>query len=315
MNLLKLSIILGVGLSFRPVNRYNNSLDVARGESSKIAQKLLPKSASSEPTLKHSPSSESDRDFHLQLLGDIKLADIFDRSDKETDGKWYDKKLQADTPISQENGKYYKGTDGNWYDSRYYKGTDGKWYDKKLQAYTPKFKGRPTKAYSDFIKGETKPYSIFIKDTHGTSGSLENMLNVLNLHSDISVIYLERDPKEKSNTLSKFLNEEITIDSFFNEFTSSYEKMLASQNEEKFGMKIGQFESAFKNVFEKIKEKNKAGQLKVALIDDWTKIVEESLIKNKIMGQIHKRKYPFSVGHLKVPLNYEQHDPSFLTYI
>ena len=64
--------------------------------------------------------------------------------------------------------------------------------------------------------------------------------------------------------------------------------MLASQNEEKIWNENSQFETAFKNVFEKIKEKNKAGQLKVALIDDWTKIydgIEARLVRNKIMAE------------------------------
>ena len=143
---------------------------------------------------------------------------------------------------------------------------DGKYYDSKDIQYYPEFNKRTTLSYSNFKVSE-KPYSFFIKDTHGMPESYIILLNLLNTHSDIKVVYLEYPPGSiQSESLTQFMTGEITFDTFFDKFNSMTTLAIA-----KIENKLDEFKRAFKEAFNTIAYKFVNEELEVMGIDDWTK--------------------------------------------
>jgi hypothetical protein len=143
---------------------------------------------------------------------------------------------------------------------------DGKYYDPKDIQYYPKFNKRTTLSYSDFNESII-PYSFFIKDSHGSPEPYNILLNLLNNHNNIEVVYLECPPKSiKSESLTRFMAGEITIDAFFDKYVSSTVASIAIIAET-----LVEFEKAFKETFNTIAKKFVNEELDVKCIDDWGK--------------------------------------------
>ena len=159
---------------------------------------------------------------------------------------------------------------------------DGKYYNQKDLEYYPKFNKRETLSYSDF-KESTKKYSLFIKDSHGEPEPYNILLELLNINSNIDVVYLEYPPNSiQSESLNQFLANEITIDAFFEKYVSIiYRCELITRK------KIVEFEKAFKETFNTIAYKFVNEGLKVEGIDDWSETNKNTdrIRRNYIMAK------------------------------
>ena len=128
--------------------------------------------------------------------------------------------------------------------------------------YKPALEVRDVLHYSDFDESNT-PYSFFIADIHGEFFPIKMLYNLLISHKDIQILYLECPPKHpNSDLLKSFFNDEIDTDNLFNKFNSGSTLFHASKHKD-------EYEGYFKRTFELIKEKVKAGNLKVECIDNW----------------------------------------------
>ena len=159
---------------------------------------------------------------------------------------------------------------------------DGKYYNQKDLEYYPKFNKREILSYSDF-KESTKKYSLFIKDSHGEPEPYNILLELLNINSNIDVVYLEYPPNSiQSESLNQFLANEITIDAFFEKYVSIiYRCELITKK------KIVEFEKAFKETFNTIAYKFVNEGLKVEGIDDWSETNKNTdrIRRNYIMAK------------------------------
>ena len=159
---------------------------------------------------------------------------------------------------------------------------DGKYYNQKDLEYYPKFNKREILSYSDF-KESTKKYSLFIKDSHGEPEPYNILLELLNINSNIDVVYLEYPPNSiQSESLNQFLANEITIDVFFEKYVSIiYRCELITKK------KIVEFEKAFKETFNTIAYKFVNEGLKVEGIDDWSETNKNTdrIRRNYIMAK------------------------------
>ena len=158
---------------------------------------------------------------------------------------------------------------------------DGKLYNEKDIKYYPKFNKRLTLSYSDFNETE-KPYSIFIKDSHGSPIPLLNLKNILSLHENIDIVYLEYPMNsETSESMDNFLSGKINIDEFYNIYASSSTRVLAIVDDE-----LDKFKKTFKDTFTFIANNFIQEKLIVKGIDDWSKtnVSTDRFRRNYIMA-------------------------------